>query len=243
MQQRTDELAGKVALITGGSRGIGRATALRLSRAGARVVIVAKGRDALEQVVQQIESEGGQVVAVSADVIQGEQLEAVAEAPRTHFGALDILINNAGGAPWGDVADQPQEQMDWVLGLNLRAVIALTRLCLPPMLERGEGTIINISSLAGIHGSPRLAAYAAAKAGVNAWSQSLWEEVRRRGLKVCAICPGHVDVRDEYPRHGMTADDVAAAVHYVATSSSRVCPTRLVLREQLQPEWAAEDAD
>lgn len=230
------DLRNKTALITGTSRGIGRAVALRLAEAGMSMVITARSRRELESLAEEVRQRGGRAEPVPCDLLVPESVRLLGDTTRRIFGALDLLVNNAGESRPGRVHESPQKELDAVLDLNLRAVMSLTRELLPGMIEKGGGTIINVSSIAGFYGAPGLASYAAAKAGLHAWSDSLWQEARQDGIRVCLLCLGRVDSRREWERHAMALEDVAETIHFVAASSSRVCPIHIRLREQLEPE-------
>jgi 3-oxoacyl-[acyl-carrier protein] reductase len=231
------EIKGQVALVTGASRGIGRATALRLAHAGVSVSLVAKTPSDLEALAEEIRGLGVRAEAIPCDLIDQNQLGTLAAEHRKRLGRLDLLVNNAGAAEFKNVADSTRGDLDWVLNLNLRALVVLTQDCLPMLLESQGRTIINISSMAGIFPSPSLAIYSAAKSGVISWSRALFEELRRQQVKVSCICPGRVDNLNHWDKHGLRSEDVAEAIIYAYRSSERACPTVLYLQEQLDPGW------
>jgi NADP-dependent 3-hydroxy acid dehydrogenase YdfG len=231
-----------VALITGASRGIGRAIALRLAQACDFVVIVARTASALHEVADEIQTRGGKVVAIPTDVTQDEQTSTLVQTVVEQLDHINILVNNAGGGPPRTaVAKARLSDWDWTLRVNLWATMHMTRLVVPGMIERRSGTIINMSSLAGHTGKAGEAAYAAAKFGVRGFSQALFEEVRDFGIKVCTICPGYVDTKLIPPNRRidrakmLSPEDVAEAVHSVVVSSPRTCPTEIILQPQYDP--------
>jgi len=237
-------LSDHVALVTGASRGIGRAVAVRLARAGCRVAGVARSASDLEQTAQLAAAEGGAaLLAVPADVTSDAALEDAVRVIRERLGRITVLINNAGVAPArGSVLKTPLLAWDRTLATCLRAPMVLVRLVLPDMLAHGGGAIINIASVAGKHGRAGEAAYAAAKFGLLGFTQSLFAEVRAQGIKVTAICPGLVDTafippnkRVERSRF-LQPSDVAEAVYDVLASPARTCPTEIVLEPQYDPE-------
>jgi NAD(P)-dependent dehydrogenase (short-subunit alcohol dehydrogenase family) len=235
-------LPGRVALITGASRGIGRAVALRLAQAGAATVLAARTEAALAAVAETVRASGAEALVAPTDVTDDQQLEALVNAALARFGRIDILVNNAGGGPpRTPVVKARVRDWEWTVRLNLWAPMILTKLVLPSMIERRGGTIINICSLAGLAGKPGEAAYAAAKFGVRGFSQSLFEEVREYGIKVSTIYPGYVDTALIPPNRRvdrgkmLSPEDVAQAVYEVAISSPRSCPLEIVLQPQRDP--------
>ncbi|MBI3756621.1 MAG: SDR family oxidoreductase [Deltaproteobacteria bacterium] len=235
-------LGQRVALITGASRGIGRAIALRLARAGATTVLAARTQTDLLTVAELIHALGQETLVVPTDVANDQQLEALAAAALERFGHIDLLVNNAGGGPpRAPITKARFMDWDWTLRVNLWATMALTKLVLPTMIERRSGAIVNICSLAGLTGKAGEAAYAAAKFGVRGFSQSLFEEVRAYGIKVSTICPGSVDTALLPPNRRVDRskmikpEDVAEVVYGVAMSSAHCCPLEIVLQPQLDP--------
>ena len=235
-------LRGQVALITGASRGIGRAVALRLAHAGATTALASRTADDLQQVAAIIHAEGGKAFAIPTDVTEEQQLIALVEGILSQLGHIDILVNNAGGGtPRTPIVKARLTDWEWTLRINLWATMVLSKLVLPGMIERQQGTIINICSLAGMTGKAGEAAYAAAKFGVRGFTQSLFEEVREYGIKMSVICPGYVDTTMIPPNRRvdrtrmMRPEDVAEAVYSVVTSSARMCPVEIVLQPQYDP--------
>lgn len=242
MSEQALLLSGRVALITGASRGIGRAIALRLAQAGATTVLAARTDPALAAVAETIRASGGETLVVPTDVTNDQQLEALVNAALARFGHIDILVNNAGGGPpRTPIVKARIRDWEWTVRLNLWATMVLTKLVLPAMIERRSGTIVNICSLAGLAGKPGEAAYAAAKFGVRGFSQSLFEEVREYGIKVSTICPGYVDTALIPPNRRvdrskmLSPEDVAHAVYEVVISSARCCPLEITLQPQHDP--------
>jgi 3-oxoacyl-[acyl-carrier protein] reductase len=233
-------LKGKVALVTGAGRGIGKAISLMLAQSGCRVILAARTRAQLEEVHREIRDRGGEALAVPTDLTQDEDIQQLVETSRS-WGAVDILINNAGWgkrAPVvrGDVAD-----WDRTHRVNLRAPMILAKMLLPGMIEKGEGAVINIGSVSGKTGEANGAAYAASKFGLIGFTQSLYEEVRESRIKVAVILPGYVDTplippNRQIDRSKMIqADDIAQAVHYVLTSPATCCPVEITVRPQRTP--------
>lgn len=186
-------LAGKVALVTGGSRGIGRAIALALAEQGAAVAVHYRGQvGAAQAIVDSILQNNGRAIAVQADLIQADAPEALVREVTDQLGQPDILINNAGEFTDSAVVDMSDAVWTQTLALNLNAAFACTRACLPAMKLRRWGRIISISSQAAFVGSTNHAHYAAAKAGLAGFSYSLAKEVGAEGITVNMVAPGRI---------------------------------------------------
>jgi NAD(P)-dependent dehydrogenase (short-subunit alcohol dehydrogenase family) len=186
-------LTGKVAVITGGGRGIGRAIALKFAAEGAAVVAAARTKSEIEGVAREIRNSGGRAAAVPADVADEKQCEDLIHEAKSQFGKVDLLVNNAGEyGPVKPVEEITPVEWDRVIAVHLRGAYLLTRLVLPEMYARGSGVILNISSLSAKSafgwGSP----YAAAKAGMLGLTRVAAAEAARKGVRVNAICPGPV---------------------------------------------------
>ena len=232
---------GKVALVTGAGRGIGKAVALPLAKLGCRVVLAARTSEELEGVKREIENDKGIAIAVPTDLTRDEDIENLVAESLRQFGAVDILINNAG---WGKRASVVRSKIaDWdqTLRVNLRAPMLLAQKLLPAMIEKGEGAVINIGSVSGKSGEANGAAYSASKFGLIGFTQSLFEEVREQGIKVAVILPGFVDTPMIPPvKHldrskMIQADDVAQAVLYVLNAPVTACPVEITIRPQRTP--------
>ena len=224
---------GKIALVTGGSKGIGLAIAHALAAAGASVVITGRDQSALDRAVKSA-SEGTSVRGVRADVQNHEDAaRAVAEAV-TAFGGLDILINNAGVAALMNVADMSVSDWDRTIGTNLSGVFYCTRAALPELRRRGGGWIISISSLASKNAFAGGAAYCATKAGLNAFSEALMQEVRYDNIRVSCIMPGSVATgfggREVGADWKLAPEDVAEVVIDLIEHPARSLPSRVELR-------------
>jgi 3-hydroxybutyrate dehydrogenase len=186
-------LEGKVAIITGGGRGIGRAIARRFASEGAAVLIAARTEIELRAVVAEVAEAGGRAAYVTADVAREADCARIVTAARERFGSVDILVNNAGDyGPVKPVEEIATEEWDQVIAVHLRAAFLLTRAVLPEMYARGSGVILNISSLSAKSAFPWGAPYAAAKAGLLGLTRVTAAEAARRGVRVNAICPGPV---------------------------------------------------
>jgi NAD(P)-dependent dehydrogenase (short-subunit alcohol dehydrogenase family) len=186
-------LAEKVAIVTGGGRGIGRAIALKFAAEGATVVVAARTKSEIESVAREIREAGGQSASVPTDVAHQKQCEHLAVATVSQFGRVDILVNNAGDyGPVKPVEEINPSEWDQVISVHLRAAYLLTRLVLPGMYLRGSGTILNISSLSAKSAFGWGAPYASAKAGMLGLTRVVAAEAARKGVRVNAICPGPV---------------------------------------------------
>lgn len=188
------KLQDKVAMITGGSRGIGRATSLALAQAGAAVVINYRGNQAAaDELVQLIEKADGRAVAIQADVSQAEDVERLFKQCMDTFGRLDILVNNAGVTRDTLLLRMKEIDFDTVINTNLRGTYLCTRAALRPMTKARAGRIINISSVVGLIGNAGQANYSAAKAGLIGFTKATAREMASRHITVNAIAPGYVD--------------------------------------------------
>lgn len=188
------DLNGKAALVTGASRGIGRAIALALAESGASVVVNYRGsQSAAEELVVQITSSGGKAVAAQGDVSSAEDGERLIKTAQDAFGRLDILVNNAGITRDNLLLRMKEQEIDEVLNTNLRGTILLSKAALRPMMKQRWGRIISISSVVGLTGNPGQANYAAAKAGLMGFSKTLAHEMASRGITANVVAPGFVD--------------------------------------------------
>ncbi len=209
------ELTGRIALVTGGSRGIGYATAAALLEAGARVALIARDRERLARAREALAARG-EAIAEPADVTDYAAVARAVESVRDRLQGLDILVNNAGVAWAGPFAEQPAASIDALVDVNVKGALHAARAALPGMLARGAGVIVNVSSGAGRTGIPELAAYCASKFAVNGFTEALAEEVGPRGVRVFAVCPGRVatDMQREVSgrRQGMAPERVAETI-------------------------------
>jgi 3-oxoacyl-[acyl-carrier protein] reductase len=228
---------GKVALVTGAGRGIGRAIAIALAKAGCEVVITARSADQLQGVQEEIHAAKGKAVSIQADLTRDDALQNLLQK----CGAVDFLINNAGWGKRAPVVRAKIEDWDQTFRLNLRAPMILAKELLPAMIEKGEGAVINIGSVSGKSGEADGAAYSASKFGLIGFTQSLYEEVREHGIKVSVILPGFVDTPMIPPvKHldrskMIQADDVAQAVLYILNAPATACPVEITIRPQRNP--------
>ena len=187
------KLAGQVALVGGASRGIGRAVALTFAREGARVGLLARGRGELDRVAGSIEAAGGSALVVPGDAAEEDTAARAVDATLARFGRLDCLVAAQGTGMFGSLEASRLAEWDAMVRANLTATYLLCRAVLPSMLAAGRGTIVAVVSLAAIRAIPGCAAYTASKAGVLGLVRALAAEVRTRGVRVAALCPGAVD--------------------------------------------------
>jgi 3-oxoacyl-[acyl-carrier protein] reductase len=225
-------LSGRAALVTGGSRGIGRACALALSEAGASVAVGYSANDtAANEVAELITSRGGTAVTLGADLADGAAAAGLVDRTVAALGAVDIVVNNAGITRDNLAVRMSDADWDDVLAVDLSAAFRICRAALRPMLRRRDGRIINIASVAGVTGNPGQANYSAAKAGLIGLTKALCREVSSRGITVNAVAPGFIatDMTAALTATALdaaaatvpmrrlgTADEVAAAVRFLA---------------------------
>jgi NAD(P)-dependent dehydrogenase (short-subunit alcohol dehydrogenase family) len=231
-------LDGRAALVTGGSRGIGFAIAEALVARGARVAISGRDQAALDAACARLEETSIRVHPwpIAGDVRDAAEAQRLVNRAAGALGALDILVNNAGIGLFGDVASMRVEDWQDVIATNLSGAFYCTRAAIPHLRRRGGGWVINISSLAGTNPFAGAAAYCASKAGLDAFTQALMQEVRHDGIRVAAVAPGSVATEFSGRRGGDGADwklapaDVAQVVIDLIAHPSRSLPSRVELR-------------
>lgn len=227
---RGGSLAGKVVMITGGSRGVGLATARLLTRMGAAVSLVARDRALLNEAVLMLSGNGARVVGTRADVTSPEQLEDAVAFTERELGGLDVLVNNAGIGRYGPVAEQPVADWRQVLETNVLGVFHATRAALPALRRRGGGHVIAISSGAARTGYPNMSAYCTSKAALEGFMRALAAEVADEPIKCATIIPGSILTdfgirsREERIKSGakfLEPEDVADAISFLLTQPER----------------------
>ena len=186
-------LTGRTAVVTGGSSGLGRATAIALAQAGADVAVLARGSRELDDTAAQVRSEGRRAAAVVVDLADATAVDQAAAQVLDELGGIDVLVNAAGTDVPGPVAELDVESWDRALDVNLRASFLLARAAWPHMVAAGGGTIINISSVAGRRGWANASAYCAAKFGLTGFTQALAAEGKPHGIRACVVFPGAMD--------------------------------------------------
>jgi short-subunit dehydrogenase len=194
------QLNQQTAIITGASRGIGRALALTLGRAGAQIVLTARSSADLHSVAAELKHQGSDVLAIPADVTDAAARSQIIEATISRFGAIDLLVNNAGQCDVTAFHAMDEERIRQILDLNLTAPLLLSRLALPHMLKQRRGHIVMIASVAAVIGTPVLDVYAASKAGLIGFTRTIRASYRGSGVSASAICPGLVDGEGQYAR-------------------------------------------
>ena len=239
-------LAGKVALVTGASSGIGAAAATALAEAGATVAMIARRKERLDALAGRIEAAGGKAIAVPGDVADEQVAQRVVTETLRQFGRLDILVNSAGIIDSGGVENADIARWRRVLEINLLASLYTSRAVIGPMKAQGGGDIVNISSVAGRRAAALFNAYSASKFGLTGMTEALRQEVGRQGIRVCIIEPGAtttevsegvVDpnfrkfIHEHVSKEGsMLPADVAAAILFVVSLPPRANVSQLLIR-------------
>jgi NAD(P)-dependent dehydrogenase (short-subunit alcohol dehydrogenase family) len=203
-------LRDKVAIITGGTSGIGRATAIFFAQEGAKVVVVGRDEGRGQQVVAEIAEAGGTAIFQRCDVRFGEQCRQVVEGTVRAFGRLDVLFNNAGVFYANTVVDCTEDEWDLTVDISLKGTYLMCKYAIPVMIDQGGGAIVNTSSGWGLVGGNEAAAYCAAKGGVVLLTKAMAVDHSRQGIRVNCVCPGDVDTPmlvDDAQRRGMTWTD------------------------------------
>jgi 3-oxoacyl-[acyl-carrier protein] reductase len=237
------ELTGKIAIVTGGTRGIGRAIAKSLATAGAKVAITARDEKEIAGTVTKLnELAAGNAAGYVCDVRDYEQVKSVFAGIARDLGGIDILVNNAGIGIFAPVESMSVEDFRAVLETNVFGVFYCCHEAIPLMKRRGGGYIINISSLAGTNAHPRMAAYNASKFGLNGFSEALMQEVRHDGIKVSYIMPGSVntefggDEPSDEKSWQLQPDDIARVVLNLLQYPDRSLPSRVEIRPSQPPK-------
>jgi NADP-dependent 3-hydroxy acid dehydrogenase YdfG len=239
-------LAGKIALVTGASSGIGAAAAEVLASAGATVVVAARRLDRLEALVHQIESRGGKAFALPGDVTDEQTAQGLVTGTVSRFGRLDILVNSAGVIDSGGVENADMARYRRVVDINLLGTLYTCHAAIGPMRAQGGGDIINISSTAGRRAAALFNAYAASKFGLTGMTEAMRQEVGRYGIRVCIIEPGATTtevsagvgdpnyrkfIQEHVSKEGaMKPEDVAGAILFVVSLPPRANVSQLLIR-------------
>jgi len=234
-------LQNRIAVVTGGTKGIGRAIAEELLKTGAKVFVCARNRDELKRAVAEM-SGLGQIEGELCDMRSFEQVKMMLDECERKFGGVDVLVNNAGIGIFKPVEELAAEEFQAVLETNLFGVFYACHAAIPMMKRRGGGYIINISSLAGANAHPRMAAYNASKFGLNGFSEALMQEVRHDNIKVSYIMPGSVNTgfggEEASPEKSwqLQPADIAQVVLNLLQMDERALPSRVELRPSRPPK-------
>ena len=239
------KLTGKSVIITGASAGIGRACALALAGEGANLVLTARRQERLEALSHEVEALGARAAFVTGDAREEDTARRTVAAATKTFGGIDILINNAGVGNYKNLVDTTVEDYDEMMDSNVRSTFLFSRHAAPVMIEKGSGTILMISSMAGIYGFPGEAVYCATKFAQVGFAQALDKELRTQGIKVGLICPGGVKTEfalekgrteEGVAQSGMLEpEDVAYAVLLACTQPKNSRIIQIQMRTMAEP--------
>lgn len=234
-------LDGRVAIVTGASKGIGAAIAHALAEAGARVVVSSRKQDAVDEVAKAIEAAGGLAAGIAANAGQGADLARLVQQTVEMYGRIDIVVNNAAANPaFGPLLDATDDLFDKVMGVNLRGPLTLSRLAHPHLAKGGHGSIINVASVEGLRPSEGLGVYSASKAALINLTASMAREWGPQGIRANAICPGLIQTkfssaiwkeertRDAFLRHVPSGrmgqpEDIAGLALFLASDAGAYC--------------------
>jgi len=234
-------LAGKTALVTGASRGIGFAIARKLGLMGAKVAICARDGGKLEDAAARLRNDGVEVLAATADVASAAEIASLITKTEKSLGSIEILANNAGVGYFGPVQEADEKNWDSVLDTNLKAVFLLSKAIAPGMIERHAGHIINIGSLAGKNAFKNGSIYCASKWGLMGLTECMAEDLREYGIRVSVICPGSVATEfgspasKKDPQKMLQPDDIAHAVEMLVTQAPQSFISEVLIRPTQKP--------
>lgn len=245
-------LDGKVCIVTGGGSGIGRSAALMMADAGAKVALIGRTLSKVEAVRREIEAAGGSAMAVGLDVADYDGVMRMADDVLSAYGQIDVLVNNAGhSSHHRRLMTTTPEELRSVLDSNVTGTVYCTQAVTPHMIERKEGTIINVSSMAGVNASLLAGmAYSAAKAAVINFTEFLNTELKNTGIRSSVVIPGEVDTpildnrpiapSDDARATMVTADDAAQAILLIASLPQAACIPELIIRPTYRRDTSAE---
>ena len=238
------ELAGKTALVTGASRGIGRAISIALAGEGATVVLTARSVEKLEAAAEEVGKAGGKAKIITAELTEENSIQNLVAAVSEEYGRLDILVNNAGITHSAKLEETATEDWENVMQVNARAPFILCREALPLLREAEAGCIVNISSVVGVKGYPLQSAYTSSKHALRGMTISLAEELRGSNVRVHLLCPGGVDtdmvgsVRPDIKKEDLIGpDEIAELVLYLVTHKGNAILDELHIRRKVSSPW------
>ena len=242
---KTGGLSGSVALVTGASRGIGRATALALAKAGVKVALAARSAADLDAVLTEIQRRGGEARVFHSDLADHDAPRLLVRGVVEAFGRLDILVNNAGSAVAGPISETTLEEWDRLMAINARAPFLLCRESLPHLKESGHGRIVNISSVVGFKGYVNQGAYTASKHALAGFTKVLAQEVMADGIRVHLVSPGGVDtrlaaeMRPDLDQAGLTTPaEIAQTILFLLSQEGNAIIDEVSIRRPGKSPWA-----
>ncbi len=234
-------LQGKVAIVTGASKGIGESIAEAFGKAGAKVVVSSRKQDAIDEVAHRLTGQGTEALAIAANAGKAEELKSLAESTISHFGGIDILVNNAAANPtFGPVENTEDWAYDKIMDVNVKGPFLLSKLALPSMRQRQGGAIINISSIGGLSPEPQLGIYSVSKAAIISLTKVLAKEWGAYGIRANVICPGLIKTKfsqalwsnEQILKYMLaqlpiarvgTTDEIASLALFLASPASSYC--------------------
>jgi 3-oxoacyl-[acyl-carrier protein] reductase len=238
------QLAGKVAIVTGASRGIGRAISVALAKEAATVVLAARAMDKLKQTAEQVTAAGGKTEIIVTELAEEESIKNLVKATGEKFGRLDILVNNAGITHSAKLEETATEDWQRCISINARAPFILCREALPRLRKSEAAYIINIASVVGVKGYPLQSAYTSSKHALRGMTISLSEELKGSNIRVHLLCPGGVDtelvqkVRPDIKKEDlMQPDEIAELVLYLVTHKGNAVIDELHIRRAASTPW------
>ncbi|MFX0052104.1 MAG: SDR family oxidoreductase [Candidatus Hermodarchaeota archaeon] len=235
------DIIGKTAIITGASRGIGKAISVEFANLGMNVVLAARNKDLLEQVKREIDGiNKGTALIVTTDVTKEDEVANLVQKTMDHYGKIDVLVNNAGVGRFKRADDFTLDDYNYMFNVNVRGVFLVTKYVVPHLLAQESGHIINIASIAGKNGFKMGTLYSATKHAVMGYTWSLREDLKEHKIKVTAVCPGSVitefgGIRRDKVEWAMEAEDVAHACKFLVTESDTVNTAELIIKPRYNP--------
>ncbi|NOY05667.1 MAG: SDR family NAD(P)-dependent oxidoreductase [Chlorobi bacterium] len=236
------DIKGKISIVTGASKGIGKAIALALAEEGSHVAVSARNHESLHQTAESITALGVECLAFTGDMASESSITAFIDATITRFGRLDVLVNNAGVGHFHNIADMPTNEWDAMFNLNVRGMFIATRRAIPHLRRSGDSFVVNIASLAGKNAFAGGGGYAASKHAVLAFSRCLMLEERNNGIHVVAICPGsvntaffdsHRDISRARTENMLLPEDVASSVLHAIRMPGRAMVSEIDIRPSM----------